>query len=66
MEYEIGVNAGTVYKHLSERGRLSLRKIGELIHRRESSLYLSLGWLMREDKIVVLEIDGEWFFELKN
>ena len=62
---EIGLNAGDVYSLLSQKGKLTLRKIGELTQRRESVIYLTLGWLLRENKICVVEQNGEWFFELK-
>lgn len=62
---EVGMNAGDLYSLLSQRGKLSLRKIGELTQRRESVIYLSLGWLLRENKINVFEHNGEWVFELK-
>lgn len=62
---EIGSNAGNVYKLLSQRGRLTLRKIGELTQGQEYVIYLALGWLLRENKISVLEQNGELFFELK-
>jgi Protein of unknown function (DUF2582). len=62
---EIDKNAGTVYHFLFHRGSLSLRKIGELTHKNESMIYLSLGWLLREDKIRIYLKDGEWYFDLK-
>lgn len=62
----IGYNAGTIYEILSQRGRLSMRKIGELTHQKESNLYLSMGWLLREDKISISENKGEWFLELNH
>ena len=62
---EIGNNAGTVYTFLFQRGSLSLRKIGELTHKEESAIYLSLGWLLREDKITVFQKNEEWYFQLK-
>ena len=62
---DIGTNAGNIYMLLSQRGSLTLRKIGELTHRKESVIFLSLGWLLRENKINVSERNGEWFYELK-
>nr|WP_280746996.1 winged helix-turn-helix domain-containing protein [Parabacteroides sp. PF5-9] len=63
---DIGLDAGNVYFLLSQRGRLSLRKIGELTHKRESHIFLSLGWLLRENKINAIEQNGEWLFEVKS
>jgi len=62
---DVGLEAGSLYSLLSDRGRLSLRKIEEITHKREASLFLSLGWLLRENKIHVFEQNGEWFFEIK-
>ena len=31
----------------------------------DKDFYLGLGWLLREDKVVVSEKDGELFFALK-
>lgn len=62
---DVGLDAGNVYCLLSQRGRLSLRKIGEITQKRESAIFLSLGWLLRENKIRALEQNGEWFFEVQ-
>lgn len=61
---DVGLYAGDVYSLLSEKGRLSVRNIGELTQRRESYIFLSIGWLMRENKIYASEQNGELFFEL--
>jgi len=62
---DVGLNAGEVYTLLSQRGKLSLRKLGELTRRRESAIFLSSGWLLRENKINVLMHNGEYFFEIQ-
>ena len=66
LKHDIGLNAGNVYTLLSQRGRLSLRKIGELTKKSEYFIFLAMGWLLRENKIDVFEHNGELFFELKN
>lgn len=58
-------NAGHVYRLLEQNGRLSLRKIGEFTHRKESLIFLAIGWLLRESKINISEANGELFFELQ-
>jgi len=60
----IGFYAGDIYSLLSQRGKMTIRKIGELTHQQESSIFLSIGWLLRENKLSVTENDGEWFFEI--
>jgi len=65
-ENEVGTHAGDVYFLLSKKGKMSLRKIGECTKRKESVIYLSLGWLLRENKINIIELEGEFFYELKD
>lgn len=61
---DVGMSAGDIYLLLSEKGRLSLRGIGELTHKREPQIFLSIGWLLRENKLYALEQNGEWYFEI--
>lgn len=65
IKLDVGTHAGDIYRLLAQRGKLTLRKLGELTHERESSLFLSLGWLLRENKVTVYQENGEWFFEVK-
>lgn len=64
LKQDIGSNAGDVYTLLSQKGKLSIRKIGELTYKRESEIFLSLGWLLRENKIKIMEQNGELIFEI--
>lgn len=66
MSKEIGVKAGVIWILLSKRGELSLREIGELTNSRESTIFLALGWLMRENRINVVDKDGIWYIRLEN
>jgi hypothetical protein len=61
---EIGSRAGVIWHLLQEKGALSVRIIGELIHCKESLINLSLGWLMREDKVRFIEKEGTTYVEL--
>lgn len=63
---DVGLHAGDIYTLLSQKGRMTLRKIGELTNQKESAIFLSLGWLLREDKISISKENGEWYFELEN
>lgn len=63
---EIGLCAGDIYTLLSQKGRLTIRKIGELTNKNEITIYLSIGWLLRENKIRVSKINGDMYFELEN
>lgn len=48
---DVGTNAGKIWRLLAERGDMSIRKIGEVTHCKESLIFLALGWLARENKI---------------
>ncbi|MDL2282509.1 winged helix-turn-helix domain-containing protein [Parabacteroides sp. OttesenSCG-928-G06] len=64
LNQDIGSNAGDVYTLLSQKGKLSIRKIGELTYKRESVIFLALGWLLRENKIKITEQNGELISEI--
>jgi len=61
---DIGINAGVIWRLLSEKGELSIREIGELTNFREAFIYLALGWLSRENKIRFSEKNGVVYAEL--
>ncbi|MBD8388463.1 winged helix-turn-helix domain-containing protein [Dysgonomonas sp. BGC7] len=62
---DIGINAGTIWKLLSQRGNLTVREIGELTHYKDSLIMLALGWLSRESKIEFSTTNGELKIGLK-
>lgn len=62
---DIGINAGTIWKLLSQRGNLTVREIGELTHYKDSLIMLALGWLSRESKIEFSTTNGELRIGLK-
>lgn len=64
LKTDIGSNAGTIWQCLSEKGRLSLREIGELTNYKDSLILLSLGWLSRENKIHFSNINDNLYIEL--
>ena len=66
LKNDIGIDAGVIWHLLSENGRLSVREIGEHTSYREGLIFMSLGWLARENKIRILDIDGRLFAELDN
>jgi hypothetical protein len=63
---DIGINAGTIWNLLSVKGALSIREIGELTGYRELFIFLSLGWLLRENKIRFFEKSGLLHVELSH
>lgn len=40
---DVGSNAGKIWRLLAERGNMSIRKIGEMTHCKESVIFLALG-----------------------
>ncbi|MDU1892056.1 MAG: winged helix-turn-helix domain-containing protein [Dysgonomonas sp.] len=66
LKVDIGFNAGNILALLSERGKLSLREIGEATHYKDIVISLAIGWLLRENKIQIHESNGKLFFELNN
>jgi len=60
----IGTNAGIVWQALSEKGILTIRGLGELTNLKSTHLILALGWLARENKIVITEEDQTIYIEL--
>ena len=55
----IGMNAGKIWHLLERKGTLNIREIGEHTHLDESNIYLTLGWLSRENKIQFIEEKGK-------
>ena len=63
---DIGVNAGIIWNLLREKSALTIKEIGEITGFQESFLFLSLGWLAREDKVNFFEKDNEVYLELSS
>lgn len=63
---DIGINAGTIWNLLSEKGELSINEIVELTKYRESYILLALGWLARENKVQFFDKNGSLFVSLNN
>lgn len=60
----IGSDAGLIWQLLSERKRLTVKDFATLTGYREMYIYLPLGWLARENKIVFLQSAEDMFVEL--
>jgi hypothetical protein len=61
---DIGIDAGTIWYLLSEKGALNVREIGEYTNFREAIIYYALGWLARENKIRFFEKGNSMYVEL--
>ncbi len=49
---EIGESAGRVWQYLNDRGPATAREINKALKLDEALLYIAIGWLAREDKLV--------------
>ena len=61
-----GANAGKIWQALNEKGQLSgkeLKKVAKIKTGKE--LYLALGWLLREDKVLTEEAEKDVLVSLK-
>jgi len=51
MNEEIGRIAGEIWQLLTERGEMSLSSVVMALNTSQSTAYMALGWLAREDKL---------------
>ncbi len=61
---KIGINAGKVWTVLDEAGRQNLKEIKKATKLTDKDLYAALGWLAREGKIALEEVEKELFVSL--
>jgi Protein of unknown function (DUF2582). len=61
---KIGINAGKVWTVIDENGRRNVKDIKKATKLTDKDLYAALGWLGREGKIVLEEVEKELFVSL--
>ena len=61
---KIGANAGKVWVALHEGGRQEIKILKKATKLTDKDLYAALGWLARECKISIEEIEKESFVSL--
>lgn len=61
---EIGLNAGLVWNALNESEGLTLRGLKKVTKLKDKQLYAALGWLSREDKVTIEEVEGDLLVNL--
>ena len=52
LKEKAGVIAGEIWNALNENGALDIKALKKMTKENEKDLYLGLGWLLREDKIL--------------
>jgi hypothetical protein len=65
MSFKVGLIAGDIWRFLSENGESSPIKIKVALGISNTMLYLALGWLSREDKIVIEQNEYSYKISLK-
>lgn len=51
----IGYNAGLLWNALNEAEALGLKQIKKITKLKDKELYAAIGWLAREDKLLIAE-----------
>jgi hypothetical protein len=65
MSSKIGLIAGDIWRYLSENSESSPIKIKSVLGISNTMLYLALGWLSREDKIIIKQDQYSYKISLK-
>ncbi len=55
----IGYNAGLIWNALNEAEALGVKQLKKVTKLKDKELYLALGWLARENKILIAENEDE-------
>ena len=61
---KIGINAGKVWTVLDEMGRQNVKDVKKVTNLTNKDLYAAIGWLAREGKIAMEEVDKELYISL--
>ena len=61
----ISDNAGHIRNLLSSNGEMDVRQIGEHTHQRDSVIFMTIGWLIREGCIRIRDRNGKLYFYLE-
>lgn len=60
----IGINAGKVWTVLDETGRQNVKDVKKATKLTDKDLYAAVGWLAREGKVAMEEVDKELYISL--
>lgn len=64
LKEKAGVIAGQIWSALNETEGMNTKQLKKATKLVDKDLFLGLGWLSREDKISVEEVEGELFIKL--
>lgn len=65
MQEEIGTSAGAIWQALSAKGELSLAQLKKQVKGKDPIFDWAIGWLAREDKIVITPEKRSFRIQLK-
>jgi hypothetical protein len=65
MSEEIGTVAGEIWNLLNKRGELSISRVVSEINASQSTAYMGIGWLAREEKLEFVKRSRGVFVRLK-
>jgi len=66
MFHTIGEAAGEIWELLKDEGALSVSAIVSKVKRPQATVYMGVGWLAREDKLVFTQTKRGVSISLKN
>ena len=64
LKEKAGVIAGTIWNTLNATEGMTAKQLKKATKLVDKDLFLGLGWLLREDKVSVEEVEGELFIKL--
>ncbi|MBK5721848.1 winged helix-turn-helix domain-containing protein [Dysgonomonas sp. Marseille-P4677] len=64
LKHDITINAGTIWRIVSEKRRLSVKEILEMTGYKEAMMLFALGWLVKEDKVELSDNEGTLYVNL--
>ena len=65
LQEKAGEVAGKIWNALNETEGLTQKQVKKATKLVDKVFFLGLGWLLREDKVAVSEVEGELFVKLK-
>ena len=60
----IGLNAGLIWNALNEADALGIKQLKKITKLKDKETYAAIGWLAREGKINLEEVEGELVISL--
>ncbi|ERI88908.1 hypothetical protein IX307_001496 [Bacteroides pyogenes] len=64
LKEKAGEMAGKIWNALNGTEGMTAKQLKKAAKLVDKDLFLGLGWLLREDKVSVAEVEGELFFKL--